>query len=573
MRSGRIRVLERSVAEAIAAGEVIDRPAAAVKELIENSLDAEARRVVVELEAGGLDLIRVVDDGQGMLPEELSAAFLPHATSKLTTLDDLLHLRTFGFRGEALSSIAAIARITVVSRASDAARAHSMTLDGGEIRGPSVTAGAVGTTLTARDLFHSVPARRAFLRSPRTEAAACVRVVAEAALSRPDVGYAVRSQGRRVLNCNPSGSLAATMAAVFGRDVATGLLEVGLAEGGVEVTGLIGRPESARASRQAMVEMVNGRRIHHRGMTAAISGAYRGILPADRFPVSVINLVVDPSLVDVNVHPTKREVRFRDEGLIFELVQRACWNALQGATVRAISLPTVVSGGGGQAHAQALPTQFVELGAAPEQPLIWPQAEPSLAEAAGWRYLGQAHNRYLLAETRSGLAIIDQHAAHEKVLYQSWLTELAGAAARPHPAQGLLVPILIERGPRLLTDALASGLDLAALGFEVDAFGEQTIRCSAAPAGIRPESVEGSLVELLEIASGAESEAGMRHHRLAAALACHSAVRFGDRMTQEQAVGLLRDLASTPGGITCPHGRPAVLVLTDGHLLTAFHRR
>ncbi len=571
--SGRIRVLERSVAEAIAAGEVIDRPAAAVKELIENSLDAGASRIVVELEAGGVDLIRVVDDGQGMLPEELSAAFLPHATSKLTILEDLLHLRTFGFRGEALPSIAAVGRVTVVSRATDKDRAHSLTLDGGEIRGPAVTAGAVGTSITVRDLFHSAPARRAFLRSARTEGAACVRVVAEAALSRPDVGYVVRSQGRLVLSCNPAGSLAATMGSVFGRDVLAGLLEVKLEDEGIEVTGLIGPPESARANRQAMVEMVNGRRIHHRGMTAAIVGAYRGMLPAERFPVSVINLRVDPSLVDVNVHPTKREVRFRDEGRVFQLVQRACWSALQGASPRAISLPAAVPLGTRTSFSQSVSPQFLEFSSGPAEPPFRADAELSLAEAAEWRYLGQAHNRYLLAETRSGLAVVDQHAAHEKVLYQSWLSALVGPAAGGFPAQGLLLPILIESDPGLLADALESGLDLPALGFEVTAFGEQTIRCSAAPAGLRPEAVQASLRELLQIAVEKEAEAGSRTHRLAASLACHSAVRFGDRLTHEQAQALLSDLAGTPGGITCPHGRPAVLLLTAGSLLAAFHRR
>ncbi|HVD02849.1 MAG TPA: DNA mismatch repair endonuclease MutL [Candidatus Dormibacteraeota bacterium] len=569
---GRIRILDKAVAEAIAAGEVIDRPASAVKELIENSLDAEATTVSVEIEEGGLDLLRVVDNGEGMTAEELLQAFDRHATSKLATIDDLLRLRTFGFRGEALASIAAVSRVTAISRVAEADRAHSMVVEGEGRRGPVVTAGPVGTTISARDLFHNVPARRAFLRSPRAEAAAVSRVLAEAALSRPDVSFTLRSQGRKVLRVAAGGSLGAAIAAVYGREAAEGLLEVHFDDSEVGARGLVGSPQTARPSRNAMVIMVNGRRVHHRALVAAVEAAYRGLLPAGRYPLVVLDLRCDPALVDVNVHPTKREVRFRDERRMFEVVQRSCWAALQGATPTSMPLGPRATFEPGPAR-QQLPHPSLP-GLAHESVWAGPQMDSriSLSEAARWRYLGQVHSRYLVAETGSGVALIDQHAAHEKVLYQRWMKVLAEPGAEPLPAQGLLQPILIETDTAAWESAFPDGLTLAQLGFEVDIFGESTVRCSAAPAGMRASEVTGALTDLLELS--AETQDGhAQRHRLAASLACHSAVRFGDRLPEVEAAALIRELAITEGGISCPHGRPAVLLLSEGQLLSAFQRR
>lgn len=569
----RIRVLAPEVAEAIAAGEVIDRPAAAVKELVENALDAGASRIEVEIEGGGVDLIRVVDDGSGMTPAELEVAFQRHATSKLSEIDDLSRLRTLGFRGEALASIAAVSRVTVVSRAGPGGRAHSLTIDGGQRRGPSVTAAPVGTSITCRGLFQTMPARRAFLRSTRAEAAACARVVTEAALSRPDVRFELRSQGRRMFSAGGSGSLASVVGAAFGREAAEGMLEVAHGDQEMAIRGLIGAPQLARGSRQAMVEMVNGRRVHHRGVETAVVAAYRGLLPGDRFPVAVIDIHLDPAGADVNVHPTKREVRFRNEGAVFELVQRGCWEALQGTRPRSFTLPGIPSAQPSRPPApQQLPlAQFDRVSPSAD-------AEPSepgaaLSEAVSWRYLGQAHNRYLLAQTASGLAVIDQHAAHEKVLYQRWLRELEQVSGQPHPAQGVLEPILIEAVAASLDQAAEAGLDLARLGFDLEQFGPTTIRCTAAPVGLPVGVVAETVLELIDIAVNGQAGPSQSHHRLAASLACHSAVRFGDRLDDAQATSLIRELALTEGGITCPHGRPALLLLSESQLLTAFHRR
>ena len=567
---GRIRLLAAEVAEAIAAGEVIDRPASAVKELLENSVDAGATRVVVEIEGGGVDLIRVVDDGSGMTAAELEVAFQRHATSKLSTIEDLSRLRTLGFRGEALASIAAVAQVTVISRTPGSSRAYSLTIDADRRRGPSVTAGPPGTSITCRSLFHTMPARRAFLRSARAEASACARVVTEAALSRPDLHLELRSQGRRVFSAPGSGSLVDATTAVFGIEAGTGLLEVDHTEQELRVRGLIGPPQSARPSRQALVEMVNGRRVHHRGIEAAVVAAYRGLLPADRFPLAVLDIQLDPSLADVNVHPTKREVRFKDEGAVFELVQRACWEALQGSRPRSLVLPATASV---ETRAEQLPlSQF--RGAGDGVSTFEPSTPgPALSEAGMWSYLGQAHNRYLLAQTTSGLAVIDQHAAHEKILYERWWEELDEESGRPHAAQGLLEPVLVEIPEGLLDQAGVGGVNLARLGFDVEPFGPATLRCTAAPVGLPVSLVSTTVLDVLEISRQGTIGGADGRHRLAASLACHSAVRFGDRLDPSQARALIADLATTRGGVTCPHGRPAILLLSESQLLGAFHRR
>lgn len=569
---GRIRTLEKAVAEAIAAGEVIDRPASAVKELVENSLDARAKVVTIEMEEGGMELLRVVDDGEGMNAEELSRAFDRHATSKLVTIDDLLHLQTYGFRGEALASVAAVSRVTAVSRVKGDNRAHSIVVDGESRRGPVVTAGPQGTTITARNLFHNVPARRAFLRSPRSEAAAVGRVVAEAALSRPEVSFTLRSHGRQVLRVAAGGSLPAAISAVFGDEAARGLLKIPFDHSEISVLGFLGSPQSARPSRQAMVIAVNGRRVHHRGLVAAVEGAYRGLIPTGRYPLVVLNLRCDPALVDVNVHPTKREVRFSDERRVFDAVQRSCWAALQGAR------PTTLTVAGVPVEEPASAADQLPFQAPPgfafssQQPPAAVVPPAPLSEAIGWRYVGQIHNRYLVAETQAGLALVDQHAAHEKVLYQRWMEVLTHPGAAPIPAQGLLEPLLIELDTASWEAAFPDGRVLEQLGFEADIFGQAVIRCSAAPAGMRIAQVASALTDLLVLSGRGESEQS-RRHGMAASLACHSAVRFGDRLPDGEAVALLHALAVTDGGISCPHGRPAVLLLSEDQLLSAFQRR
>jgi DNA mismatch repair protein MutL len=573
-------VLKPQVAEAIAAGEVIERPASVVKELVENSLDAGAHRITVEFQAGGAELIRVADDGDGMSAAELGLAFQRHATSKLSVIDDLAWISTFGFRGEALASIASAAQVSATSwdrRSSSGARIE---VTDREVAVPVPVAAPPGTVVEVRNLFGKTPARRAFLRSTRAEASACLRVVAEAALSRPDVAFEVRVDGRRSLGAPGRGGLQEAARSVLGKAESADLLAVEWTGGGVCVAGLIGPPEVARASRSSLVLMVNGRRVHQRALVAAVEGAYRGLLPVGRYPVAVLDIRCDPSEVDVNVHPTKREVRFGDESRFFEAVQRACWGALQGLGPGQLPLPSGgragigSAAGGGSARA---PGPWAEL--AEELPLVGgpgPVAAPSepLGAAASWRYLGQAHNRYLVVETSTGIALLDQHAAHEKVLYTRILGRLRESApSGATPAQRLLQPALVEVGPQAVAELAAAEPLLERAGFELAAFGEGTVRCSAVPPGSRLSELPQLLAEVLAGTQEVpEGEAG-KQHRVAASIACHSAVRFGDPVNPEEVARLLSDLADTPGGITCPHGRPALLLLSETHLLSAFARR
>ncbi|MGA7174041.1 MAG: DNA mismatch repair endonuclease MutL [Candidatus Dormiibacterota bacterium] len=574
-----IRQLAPEVADLIAAGEVIERPASVVKELLENALDAGANRITVEIEGGGSEVIRVVDDGRGMPSGELALALQRHATSKLTAIDDLAQIATFGFRGEALASIAAVARVVVVSRERESLAGARLEIAPHGLGQPSPVAAPPGTSVEVSRLFQNTPARRAFLRTTRSEASACLRVVIEAALGRPDVLFEVRTDGRRTLGTPGGGGLVEAARSVLGRSVADQLISVAWRGQGLAVVGVLGPPGVAHPNRNALVVMVNGRRVHQRALTAAVEGAYRGLLEVGRHPLAVLDIRCDPGEVDVNVHPTKREVRFRDEGQIFEALQRACWEALRdlGPADLLLSRESQI---GDPRYAVGWSTAPGTLRSSPDSTMDLltedlPRSDDvgSLAGADRWRYLGQAHNRYLVVETERGLALLDQHAAHEKVLYARVLEGLSGVGDRGGQAgQGLLSPMLVEVGPAVLA-GLADATDLfRRAGFELESFGVGTVRCSAVPMGTRLSELQQLLVEVIGSTVVGEGDVPSRRHRLAASVACHSAVRFGDPITPREVTALLSDLSDTPGGITCPHGRPAVLLLSEAQLLSAFRR-
>lgn len=340
-------------------------------------------------------------------------------------------------------------------------------------------------------------------------------------------------------------------------------------------------PAAAHPNRNALVLMVNGRRVHQRALVAAVEGAYRGLLAQGRHPLAVLDIRCDPAEVDVNVHPTKREVRFREEGRFFEAVHRACWESLRNLTPGTF----VLRPGEAEVVGRVADRGWSDPGAFSTHQLFGDQTRLEeglpgldesrpLADADRWSYLGQAHNRYLVLETERGIALLDQHAAHEKVIYARVISELAdGGQVRSQPGQGLLAPMLLEVGSEAVAALPAAAELLQRAGFELEPFGEATLRCSAVPVGTRLSELRELLLEVLSEAVGSSDAAGPRLHRVAASIACHSAVRFGDPISREEVSALLRDLASTPGGITCPHGRPSVLILNEGQLLSAFHRR
>ena len=592
-----IRLLPPDIVNRIAAGEVIERPASAVKELVENAIDAGARRIDVTLKDGGRNLIQVVDDGLGMTPQELTLAVERHATSKLPS-DDLTHIATLGFRGEALPSIGAVGRLTITSRKQGAEEAWRLAVEAGAKSRPEPAALGAGTRVDLADLFFATPARLRFLRSSRTETGAAVRAVADLALARPEVAFHVSADGRTALR-TPGGTLHDAARSVLGSAAAAALIGVD-APGDMAISGLISQAGAHRAARDQLLLVVNGRPIHNRMLGVAVEEAYRGLLPAGRHPYGVVMLTVAPESVDVNVHPAKREVRFRDERRVFAAVQRACWAALQGgaAAVAAAWQPVGEGRGGlrlldaalrgpsllGEALAAAVDgepraTASASLAKGPEAPppgLAGVEPVGGVAALGPLRALGQAGSRWLIAESPRGIVLVDPHAAHEKVLYAELLAGWARADAGGEAiaSQLLLLPVVVECDPATgvrLDEHLAAA---RRLGFELEAFGPGLVRCAAVPAACAGADVARLVTDVLgELTDDAQAQPpAERRHRLGAALACHSAVRFGDTLDLLEQARLLQRLATTEGGTTCPHGRPTVLLLDDAALRGAFRR-
>ncbi|TMG16834.1 MAG: DNA mismatch repair endonuclease MutL [Chloroflexi bacterium] len=564
----RITILPAAVADGIAAGEVVDRPAAVVKELAENAIDAGAARIDIRVEAAGQGLIEVVDDGQGMQPEDLPVAFARHATSKLRALEELRTIRTLGFRGEALASIAAVAQVEAVSRRRDGGEGFRVRIRGGELLTAEPVGCPNGTRVTVEQLFFNTPARLKFLKQPATENAVISRLVGELALGNPTIAFSLQVDRRRVIETPGTGDLRATFAAVYDSETATAMLSID--ESGVH--GLISPPALHRGTRDHVVVLVNGRRIQHRNLVFAIEQAYRGLREPDRFPLAVLNVLVDSAEVDVNVHPTKREVRFRNERAVFAALERACYRALRQSPLYELQ----ASAGGPMLELRELTPHPERLKRSPgtDAPLAWAAGPaPRGGREDGLRlpplaYVGQLLNGYLVAEAPDAVVLIDQHAAHERVLFDRILQRLEGG----EPAsQLLLIPHDLDVTPSQLAAFQQQESWLETLGFEGELFGPHTIRLRAAPSDMPEGRVERVLGLLLTDLAG-ERTPDRRLRETAALIACHSAVRFGDAMSPEAARQLLSSLAVTEEPISCPHGRPTTLILPDDQLRRLFKR-
>ncbi|MGI8848370.1 MAG: DNA mismatch repair endonuclease MutL [Candidatus Dormibacteria bacterium] len=566
-----IRALPAEVADAIAAGEVVERPAAVVKELMENSVDAGSTRIDVRIDGGGLTRIRVADDGAGIAADQLGLALACHATSKITAVSDLARISSLGFRGEALASIAAVSDLWLRSRPRSAPDGAEIRVRGAGVIARGVCAMAEGTVAEICDLFVLTPARLAFLRGSRAEAGACVRAVADCALANPGVAMTCVSDGRTVLR-TPGTGFDDALRAVLGDRAAAELVAVD-SPGEISVGGRISAPHAHRGDRTQLTLVVNGRRVHNRALVVAVEEAYRGLLPAGRHPFGAVTVECDPASIDVNVHPTKREVRFREERLVFSAVQRACWAAIA---------ESAVATGGSLLAPAPLPVQ-PSLGQAAavlsvsETPPRWnPSSSPSstaaepgtpaLGDLAPLQPLGQAGAGWLLARSARGCAIIDPHAAHEKVLYARLMEAAAAGSAAP-AAQLLLGECVVDVDAAALE--LVEDEELRRLGFDIEPFGPGMVRCHAVPAAASTTAPEQLIAEVLTAVQG---EATQRRHRVAALTACHAAVKLGDRLGTPEQEQLLRELTTTRGGITCPHGRPTVVLLDDATLRHAFGR-
>ncbi|TMC54693.1 MAG: DNA mismatch repair endonuclease MutL [Chloroflexi bacterium] len=549
-----IQMLPPEVADAIAAGEVIERPASVVKELIENALDAGARRVSIDVRGAGKTSIRVSDDGAGIPAAELAVAFVRHTTSKLSKLADLVAIQSLGFRGEALASIAAVADIECASGGA-VLRIHAGE-SAEQASGPLLP----GVALEVRDLFANVPARLKFLKSDATEVAAIKDVVSAFALLHPHVRFHLTIESRAAVSSSGDGDRRRAIAAVYGPPVATEMLEM---IGMPLVSGLVSQPRLSRGSRDGMVLAVNGRPISARSLVYALEECYQGRLERGRHPVAVIDIGIDPELVDVNVHPAKREVRFRDEGAVFAALQRAVRSALDGSDpfrYRPTESSTEV--------AVAVAGPQLTLHDAPAAPAALVAADTNGHTSNGvLRPIGQAGPGYLVAEGPHGLVLVDQHAAHERVLYNRLLERLRTGRGTSQP---LLIPQAVDVEPSLIAAAADHRAELAKLGLEYEEFGPRSLRITAVPAELPSGRATVAIQETL--AALAENRGDGAIEKAAAALACHSAVKFGDVLDVAEQRHLLADLEAASESITCPHGRPTRLLVEWQELTRHFRR-
>jgi len=606
--SPKIRILPEQLANQIAAGEVVERPASVVKELLENAIDAGATELFIEVEHGGKRLVKVVDNGCGMAKEDLFLALERHATSKIGSSADLFALHTLGFRGEALPSIASISRLRLTSRPVDQELGWQLYAEGGTVRQAEATGAAAGTLVEVRDLFFNTPARRKFLRSDETEFGHLAEVVTRLALARPDIHMRLTHNGRTHLEAYRHQRLEERAAALLGRSLVADMVPVE-AEGadGAMLTGLIGVPGLSRASAGHIHAYVNGRFVRDRLLQHAILEGYRTLLEKRRYPVAVLFLDLPPERVDVNVHPTKHEVRFRDQQQIHEFVLSAVRRRLQGEAAVQMVAPVAADSFAAVAPAVASP-------ALPPLPISANPANPAIAAtlriqealatyAAGastegaptgrgggkgealtwnaepartmlpdnWRLIGQYLNSYLVCQAGSDLLLIDQHAAHERVGFEKLKRQLATTGIE---RQALLFPTVIEldhRQTALISEQLT---DFARLGFDLAPFGGRAFTVTAVPqllAAADPERLIRDVAEeLAEVGRGGGLDAAV--DQVLVTMACHAMVRANQALTRPEMEALIAELAGIDFASHCPHGRPVMRRMSRAEIERLFHR-
>jgi DNA mismatch repair protein MutL len=604
-----IRILDPSVVAKIRAGEVIDRPAAVAKELIENALDAGSRLIAIQTSSSPERLIRVQDDGAGMSREDALLAVKRHATSKLAREDDLASIRTLGFRGEALASIAEVARLTLSTRSAEDLSGTQVEILGGAVISVSGVGRAAGTTIVVEDLFFNTPARLRFLRSREAESRALSRIVWSYALATPRVHWRFRVEGREDTELPAASDLLERWQVLYGRSAAEGAAMLEGSAPGMEVRGVLGAPEQARASREHQIFAVNGRIVSSATLAAALRQGYGNLIPGDRHPMALVMIEIDPGQVDVNVHPTKREVRFRDESALFQGARRAVEAAMRRYVPVSLAVETAGAGGGGAGGGTSLaepPGPSIDaLGGAPGLPgsaasvgasqLAWdglaatrglyappPEGGGTAREVSTGdvrEYLAepeipiwQLHERYLIAPIRGGLVIVDQHAAHERVLYEQARLQMFGEAG---PSQQVLFPRVLELTPPEL-DRLLSIEPLAKrLGYEISLFGERQVAVRGVPAAIAEEKAIDALQRLLagEEPHEALSDSDPAEERIAKTYACHAAVRSGQPLNPEERRALFDRLFATSLPHGDPHGRPTYVRVSMEELDRRFGRR
>jgi DNA mismatch repair protein MutL len=622
-----IRQLPPDVANQIAAGEVVERPASVVKELVENALDAGARHVTIAVELGGKALVRVEDDGVGMSAADAALALERHATSKIATAHDLAAIRTLGFRGEALPSIASVSRFVLRTRERGSLSGVEIRVEGGAMKAPREIAAPEGTTIEVTDLFYNLPARRKFLKADAAESAQITRLVTQMALGYPDVGFTLIAGGRRVLQCPPAASLRDRIYQVLGER--PDLIEVFRDAAGIRVTGFVAALAEQGPVRGPQHVFVNRRIVRDRSLQHAIVDAYSTATIRERSPEVHLFLELAPERVDVNVHPTKAEVRFLEPGLVHEVLRRALIDAVGKPAIPTLqfspprlpeTLPDTLRDGVPEPLRERVPDTHRDSGRDRDLPGVFavpvgvggmlareallqevrtlaaPWAVTEAAAAAATRLaageqgaaalvdrraaidparpmvpLGQLRDTFIIAIDAEGLLIVDQHVAHERILYEQVLERLT---TRTLESQRLLTPLVLELAPAHVEVLATRAADLQRLGFEVEPFGERTVHVSAVPVIVKVEAAAAAIRALADDLDGrdrgAPIEVAVKH--LAATIACHAAVKAHDPLSIEKMQYLLDELRRTAYSTVCPHGRPVLLRLTRREIERAFDR-
>jgi DNA mismatch repair protein MutL len=567
-----IKVLDKETVDQIAAGEVVERPASVVKELVENALDAGSTQVGVEIRGGGIQLIKVADNGTGIPSGEVELAFERHATSKISGPKDLLNIGSLGFRGEALPSIAAVANVELITCAEGEKSGTYMSLEGGVVTQKKNQARTRGATITVRNLFKRVPARLKFLKSTATESSHVANVVSQYALAYPEVAFSLAVDGKETLRTSGKGSLLDAIIDVYGVATASKMMSVDSTQQSwtsargtldIHITGMVGAPELGRAGRGHLSFFVNRRWVSSRTLAYAVEEAYSGLLMTGKHPVAVIDIVLPPDEVDVNIHPAKSEVKFHNEGEVFRSVQRAVRQALTAQ----------------------MPVRQVEEVAAPyrgtpsykiEQ--LWGDDERTVAKPAEstptllstlpvLRVVGQVMSAYIVAEGPDGMYLIDQHAAHERVRYDRIHRQ---HEQRKPEVQGLLEPATLEVTPRQDSMMKSCLEQLVDFGFGVESFGERTYLVRTVPSITAGDDWSLMLKELLDGLAGEERSKWEEH--MTASIACHGAIKSGQVLSEEEMGSLVRQLEQTENPHTCPHGRPTIIKLSAAQLEREFGR-
>lgn len=616
-----IRRLPETVVNRIAAGEVVERPASAVKELVENSLDAGANRIDVAIREGGRALISVSDDGCGMSPDDLQIAIERHATSKLPE-EDLFNIAALGFRGEALPSIASVSRMTITSRPKGQDSAWSFSIEGGDVGDPVPASGADGTRIDVRDLFYATPARLKFLRSERAETSAVIDVLNRLAMAHPSVSISLHDGNReRIRLRGEQGDLLdarlSRLGAIMGRDFMDNALPVSAERDGAELSGFAGLPTLNRGTASMQFMFVNGRPVRDKQLIGAVRAAYADFLARDRHPLLALFLSVPPKLVDVNVHPAKSEVRFRDPGSIRGLVVGALKHTLAEAGHRASTTVSLAALGAarpegpspqlsfaGRPHSGAVrypgpayaPVQApssalaessyafqapVHAGSVEGQPAdfapaarieVQPEAGATFIDAPLGAARAQVHETYVVAQTGDGIVIVDQHAAHERLVYERMKQAIAASGVA---RQGLLIPEIVEVGDEGASRLTARSEELAELGLVLESFGPGTVAVRETPAMLGEIDVQGLVMDLADELADLGDAFSLKEklEEVCGTMACHGSVRAGRRLTTDEMNALLRQMEATPHSGQCNHGRPTYVELKLADIERLFGRR